>query len=1473
MKRVVSLIISFLMLMSCLPTEMLAQEFQFNQNIPQVGSDRISQIEMALEQKIPIYESKADEARLGALYKDFQEQKENNITDSNLINELGLLAVNGIQSPNPSLREASARVMNEIFYEENLDQNILERILTTYLNISAKNKCDKFQDCLVTAYADRQLYLLGILSYSEIEKTFSKDYGSEELNYSRKMPLVPAVYMMKGSAEIEKLLLEWIEQSKDINDYNKFKADFYDIYYKVDDHLLIKGTLDFLAQTKTQTDIEILKKFALTKDVRGKSIYEYKNRYYSYVSKLEANLNLANLSIKNPILSSKIATNLEEVSCNSEKFRYSDLSLYKDSNIDEELDLKNRINFGYSKLNIPTNHEAMCDVTTPTVRELRHALWCTDQVLDLALTVWAVVSIVRIGSSAYKWYRIVKRAKNIDRIRTSISVAQKLSREAMRNVARDSRIIGKNMKITGVGKAKPSSPVKPFTNAERIIAESKPNMNDILGIGGRPILPAKAPKTPTSGTKVLTPIKTSNQTSIVKNISINTKPSGISAPIQTFTNSVIKTNAGVITASLKLKKIITQDAVNYFAHPKEVIQESEKKQIIRIKRKVMTDPDGNETWITETIYIDPESEKDLAWLEELSEDFNVEIDSYYNAKVENILDSKNKQNNKYDVQNNIKDEQMDTDEEISHKDKEEKISDLVFKDPKSEIISSKLVYEKNIKEPELIQLIVKKWEIKNKISTEINLDTRIFLKKKLKKITKKIEEMKKALGYKNLVIASITDTHTALYPNGDNGDQVGGFSAIKHIVDKLKKEGKEVLFIDSGDFIEGTLEAEGKDGMDNIITALNELSLEYSVLGNHDIIQGTKNIEHIISNTNFQILGANMFEKETKKHPNGTKPYSVIEKNGVRIGIIGLANDYKNDSDFSFTNYQDATRDAIEQLKTQDTDFNILIMHDHTNVLAQNGFLSEIEGFISIVFGGHEHDIKNILDKETDILLVESGTATYGATFTNIEFNPNNEIVELSSNFKFLETNKFGEDKKIKKLIETFRVGGVDIPLGSIAVEMDNGEEGKGEATLPNFIADVQKSKMIDEGYSVDLSVVSIRAMRTDFSENEEITERKIAKLLIDNSNMAIVRVSADFLREFIIDSIREKGSLFAFSGAKVKYRWNKETQKPYNVEIYINGKALGKQEEYAIATHDIYANGNNQGQMFKQIGKEKKTFTNVNSRKILSEYIFEKGVIDFNETGRVVNQDLENEYPNIDVSPISMFDLKTIILGQRENPITPTWDFVTKKPANNSESTKLKKLLEKNNIIFPKEELKKASIEIRDNIRKIFAEKYSDYYEPDMKIYYIKSGTDGTAYSIVLSDGKQFKVKEFHNVERHSLTETNYSYLKEFMEKTSTNMRMYKNMNRHKLTEYVPWITFDKLIELPEIKNNPILFEAIVNYIVSEFKKLSKMDPNFKIVNFTDNYYALEYNNEWGDWHKTYISNENFVLTPDLEIIVIDPQ
>lgn len=239
-----------------------------------------------------------------------------------------------------------------------------------------------------------------------------------------------------------------------------------------------------------------------------------------------------------------------------------------------------------------------------------------------------------------------------------------------------------------------------------------------------------------------------------------------------------------------------------------------------------------------------------------------------------------------------------------------------------------------------------------------------------------------SFSQKEIVILHTNDTHSRIEPlpkTDKYSADKGGVVRRSTYIDQVRKENKNVLLFDAGDFLQGTPYFNLFKG-EIEVKSMNHMGYDAVTLGNHEFDYGLDVLEEVARLAKFPIVSSNYDFSETKL--NGLiKPYIIIKKGGVKIGVIGIniqpkgliaANNYKG------VKYLDPIKTAndMAQMLKVDHKCDMVICMSHLGYNPDLNLAESTTG-IDLIIGGHSHTFmktpsirKNI--EENDVLVFQT---------------------------------------------------------------------------------------------------------------------------------------------------------------------------------------------------------------------------------------------------------------------------------------------------------------------------------------------------------------------------------------------------------------------------------------------------------------------------------------------------------------------
>ena len=224
-----------------------------------------------------------------------------------------------------------------------------------------------------------------------------------------------------------------------------------------------------------------------------------------------------------------------------------------------------------------------------------------------------------------------------------------------------------------------------------------------------------------------------------------------------------------------------------------------------------------------------------------------------------------------------------------------------------------------------------------------------------------------AKKHKQLVVLHTNDTHSCILPLKELlADTAiagrGGFiRRIAMIKEQRKEHPKNLLLFDSGDFSQGSSYYTMFKG-DVEVGLMNRMGYDAVTIGNHEFDFGLENMARIFKMANFPIVCAN-YDFTGTVCEGLVKPYVVLKRNGVRVGVFGLGAKLqglvsgKNCVGVKYLNPAEVTRKMVDILRNQEKcDVVICLSHLGWDIsdYSDEELIPDTRG-IDIVLGGHSH--------------------------------------------------------------------------------------------------------------------------------------------------------------------------------------------------------------------------------------------------------------------------------------------------------------------------------------------------------------------------------------------------------------------------------------------------------------------------------------------------------------------------------------
>lgn len=317
---------------------------------------------------------------------------------------------------------------------------------------------------------------------------------------------------------------------------------------------------------------------------------------------------------------------------------------------------------------------------------------------------------------------------------------------------------------------------------------------------------------------------------------------------------------------------------------------------------------------------------------------------------------------------------------------------------------------------------------------------------------------------------------------GESGKLVGGLSLLSGYINKVRKEEENVLYVISGDMVQGSIIDTEFKGI-STIELMNYLAPDVVTLGNHEFDYGLPHLLFLEKVANFPIVNANLYIKPY--HKRLMRPYIILNKAGFDILFIGIITQevidaLSRDKDIgSFITLEEA-RDEIGRIvnayKDADIDLTVILTHIGFENDKKLASMLDPEWGVDMIIGGHSHTILEKPEVVNGILIAQAGVGTdQVGRFDIVVDDDTNSIAEYKWQLVPIEEGIAPRDTELEKFIASFKEV-VDRKYNVIVTRFGHKlthPDRKIETELGNLFADIFKERA-----EVDVAFVGSGSIR-----------------------------------------------------------------------------------------------------------------------------------------------------------------------------------------------------------------------------------------------------------------------------------------------------------------------------------------------------------------------------------------------------------
>lgn len=322
---------------------------------------------------------------------------------------------------------------------------------------------------------------------------------------------------------------------------------------------------------------------------------------------------------------------------------------------------------------------------------------------------------------------------------------------------------------------------------------------------------------------------------------------------------------------------------------------------------------------------------------------------------------------------------------------------------------------------------------------------------------------------KKFTILHSNDMHGDFLAEAQSGKKelIGGLALLSGYINKVRKEEENILYVISGDMLQGSLIDTEWKGC-STIEIMNYLAPDVVAVGNHEVDYGLAHLLFLEKMANFPLINANLHIIKNGKRI--LTPYLILKKAGFDIMFTGIITEKIMDSIKqdkligTFVGVEEASQEVgkiCNAYKNDDIDLTILLTHIGYESDLELAKLLKPEWGVDMIIGGHSHTILDKPAKINNILIAQAGVGTNQIGRFDIEVDDDtNSIIDYKWQLIPIDNKLAKPDKKLEEYINSFK-NEVDRKYNTLVCKLaetlthPRREE---ETSLGNLIADALSS-------------------------------------------------------------------------------------------------------------------------------------------------------------------------------------------------------------------------------------------------------------------------------------------------------------------------------------------------------------------------------------------------------------------------------
>jgi 5'-nucleotidase len=452
-------------------------------------------------------------------------------------------------------------------------------------------------------------------------------------------------------------------------------------------------------------------------------------------------------------------------------------------------------------------------------------------------------------------------------------------------------------------------------------------------------------------------------------------------------------------------------------------------------------------------------------------------------------------------------------------------------------------------------------------------------------------------GILRVQIVHTNDFHGRLLPGQLRGEPMGGSAVLAAWFDSVRvRFDGPTLLLSAGDDLQGTALSNLAWGRPTI-EVHNRKGYDAAALGNHEFDWGIDTLRARVAESQFPWLAANVLEEGTGTHPTWIRPWTVVERDGIRVGVVGAALEGTprvvmagRTDGLLFQPEAPAIDRAAAELRAEGVDFVVLILHVGaycTDVGDPDGqdpgapsvgcdgplisVLEALEHPVDLVLGGHTH--QRHLFEVRGMPVMQNPAYAESFSLTELVRHPDGQVEAVHRELLTPWAGAVDPDTAVLAIVERWQaeVGPIlEETVVVLAEPFSNADRRPEENPAGNLLADAQR-----HGTGTEVGLVNNGSLRRSLPAGP-VSWGILYEFQPFQNELVRLRMDGALLREVLEHGLNDQGQpRIHVSGIRVEV----DPQAPRGARVLRilredSGSPIQPNEAVTVGTTEFLASG-----------------------------------------------------------------------------------------------------------------------------------------------------------------------------------------------------------------------------------------------------------------------------------------------------------